>query len=90
MNKMDLVTNRNKLLYLQNELEDIGSFDETFHVSTQTGYGIEKLKEYLKSISKQRNYTEHPQFNHGMNESEKIESIIKQVIFERTYKEIPF
>jgi len=37
MNKIDLCTNKRRLKALQEELEDIGTFEKTFHVSTLTG-----------------------------------------------------
>jgi GTP-binding protein Era len=47
LNKVDLVTNKVKLRTLQNELEDLGSFEKIFHTSVTTGFGIDALKEYL-------------------------------------------
>ncbi len=37
MNKIDLCTSKRRLRALQEELEDVGNFDKTFHVSTLTG-----------------------------------------------------
>ena len=37
LNKIDLCTNKRKLRELQEELEDLGAFDKTFHISTETG-----------------------------------------------------
>ena len=37
INKIDLCTNKRKLRELQEELEDLGAFDRTFHVSAETG-----------------------------------------------------
>ena len=48
MNKVDLVSNKRKLKTLQEDLEDIGSFDKVFHVSCETGFGINNLLSYLK------------------------------------------
>ena len=47
MNKVDLVTSKKRLKTLQNEIEDLCMFDKIFHVSCETGFGIEALKEYL-------------------------------------------
>lgn len=49
MNKVDLVTSKRRLRELQNELEDIGEFDHIFYVSSNTGYGMAELREYLVS-----------------------------------------
>ncbi len=43
LNKMDLCTNKKKLRWLITEIEDLGKFDKIFHVSCETGYGIEEL-----------------------------------------------
>jgi len=37
MNKIDLCTNKRRLRSLQEELEDLGAFEKTFHVSSLTG-----------------------------------------------------
>ena len=47
MNKVDLVTNKRKMRSLQGEINDLARFDEVFHVSCETGFGIEAFREYL-------------------------------------------
>lgn len=47
MNKVDLVTSKKKLKSLQNEIEDLCNFDKIFHVSCETEFGIEALKQYI-------------------------------------------
>lgn len=47
MNKVDLVTNKRKMRELQSELEDLCRFEQVFHVSCETGYGFENLRDYL-------------------------------------------
>ena len=44
MNKVDLVTNKRKMKSLQAELNDLLRFDEVFHVSCETGFGVEAFK----------------------------------------------
>ena len=47
LNKIDLCANRFKLKWLQQEIQDLGKFDNVMFVSTETQYGISELKEYL-------------------------------------------
>jgi len=47
LNKVDLVTNKKKLRSLQAELEDMCPFEDVFHISCESGYGIDQLKEFL-------------------------------------------
>ena len=49
MNKVDIVDNKRKMRTLQSEIEDLARFEQIFHVSCETGFGIENLKEYLVS-----------------------------------------
>lgn len=90
MNKVDLVVNKRKLRGLQDELEDIGSFDKTFHVSCETGFGIEALRLYLKSQALRRPWQYHPDVSSTKSELEKCEDVLKQMIFSRFYREVPY
>ncbi len=54
MNKVDLVTNKRRMRSLQSELEDLCRFDQIFHVSCETGFGIESLRQYMISNAVQR------------------------------------
>ena len=47
MNKVDLITNKRKMRNLQAELNDLNRFEHTFHVSAESNFGIEALREYL-------------------------------------------
>ena len=49
MNKVDLVTSKRRLRNLQNSIEDLCAFEKIFHVSCETGFGVEALKEFLVS-----------------------------------------
>lgn len=51
LNKVDLVTNKRKLRELQSELEDLCRFENVFHVSCESGYGLDNLKDYLMGNS---------------------------------------
>lgn len=90
MNKVDLVTNKRKLKSLQEELEDIGHFDKVFHVSCETGYGILNLLNYLKSESVRRPWKFHPELKSAQSDQEKCEEILRSLLFNRFYKEVPY
>lgn len=60
MNKVDLVTSKRRLKTLQNDLEDLCSFDKIFHTSCETGFGLDALREYLLQRSLLRAWRYHP------------------------------
>lgn len=47
LNKVDLITNKKKLRSLQAELEDMCPFEDVFHVSCESSYGLDHLRNYL-------------------------------------------
>jgi GTPase Era involved in 16S rRNA processing len=47
LNKVDLITNKKKLRSLQAELEDLCPFEDVFHISCESGYGLDHLRDYL-------------------------------------------
>ena len=55
------MANKLKFRELQNELEDLGEFEKIFHVSAETGFGMDILREYLLSRAKPRHWTYHPE-----------------------------
>ena len=60
LNKVDLISNKRKMRELQAELEDLNRFDEIFHISCETGFGIESLREYLQEQAVEREWTFDP------------------------------
>lgn len=90
LNKIDLVENKRKLKNLQEELEDLGAFDKVFHVSCETDFGISALKNYLESEALRRPWRYHPDIICTQSEVEKAEQILKQILYNRFYKEIPY
>ena len=77
MNKVDLVSNKLKFRELQNELEDLGEFEKIFHVSAQTGFGMQQLRDYLLSRSKPRKWEFHPEMRSTQSEIDKAEEAMK-------------
>jgi len=90
LNKIDLVENKRKLKALQEELEDLGAFDKVFHISCETNFGIESLKKYLEGQAIRRPWRFHPDVSSCQTEVEKAEEILKQILYDRFYKEIPY
>ncbi|CDW81315.1 gtpase era [Stylonychia lemnae] len=90
LNKVDLITNKQKLRDLQNELEDLGNFEKIFHVSAQTGFGMDQLRNYLMSKAKDKPWQYHPEQKSKQSEVDKVEESMKQAIFEKFFKEIPY
>lgn len=90
LNKVDLVENKRKLKTLQEELEDLGAFDKVFHVSCETDFGINALKAYLSAEALRRPWRHHPDLASTQTEVDKAEQILKQIIYNRFYKEIPY
>ena len=60
LNKVDLVTSKLRLRALQNELEDLCPFDKIFHVSCETGFGLDALKEFLIDRAPLRPWKHYP------------------------------
>jgi GTPase Era involved in 16S rRNA processing len=90
MNKIDLVENKRKLKTLQEELEDLGAFDKVFHVSCETDFGIEALRNYLLNETKRRPWRYHPDIITSQSDVEKAEQVLKRLLYNRFYKEIPY
>lgn len=90
LNKMDLVTNKRRIRELQEELEDIGTFDKVFHISALTGYGVEGLIKYLKDEAYRRPWKYHSSVKSTSTEAEKCQEILRQNIYNRFYYEIPY
>lgn len=90
LNKVDLVTNKRKLKALETELDSLGKFEKIFYISCETGYGIDELKNYLISQSYERKWKYHPSIVTSRSEVDKLEEVVKQNIYKRSYNEVPF
>ena len=60
MNKVDLVMSKKKLRALQGELEDLCDFEKVFHVSCESGFGVDALREMIVEKAKMREWRYHP------------------------------
>ena len=90
MNKVDIVTNKKRLRNLQSELEDLCRFDQIFHVSCETGYGIESLREYLVEQSFMRKWRFDPKMISEKTPVEHAETAMKQAVMEKCFQEVPY
>jgi GTPase Era involved in 16S rRNA processing len=77
MNKCDLITNKRRMRGLQSELEDLCRFDQVFHVSCETGFGIEALKEYMISNALPRDWMYDPSMVSKKSPVERAEEAMK-------------
>lgn len=90
MNKVDLVTNKRKMRGLQAEVNDLARFDEVFHVSCETGFGIEAFKEYLLESAKEQTWRYDPSMVSSKSPVEWAEEALKQACMEKYFQEIPY
>ena len=65
-------------------------FDEVFHISCETGYGIESLKEFLLEQSKERPWSFDPSMVCKKSPVEWAEEALKQAVMEKFFKEVPY
>lgn len=77
MNKVDIVTNKRKLRGLQSELEDMCRFEQVFHVSCETGFGVENLRQYLIENSMLRPWRYDPKMVSEKSPVERAEEAMK-------------
>lgn len=89
MNKIDLCSNKRKLKESIDELEHIGKFEKIFYTSSETGYGIEDLIKDLEEEAYLGPWEHHPDLRTDMPEVRKLEELMKKVIFNRFYYEVP-
>ena len=90
MNKVDLVSNRRKFNYLRQELEDIGNFDKVFNISAKTNFGVEELIDYMWNQAKRGDWIHHPELNSELNEVQKAQEIMKKVVYNNFFYEVPY
>lgn len=90
LNKMDLCTNRKKLNWLVAEMEDLSKFEEKFFVSSETGFGIERLIEYLTAEAPPRKWQRHSFVKSDLSKIEILEQIMKAALFSRYFEELPY
>ena len=60
MNKVDLVTSKRRLKQLEHDLIDLCEFEKVFHISCETGFGIQALNQHLLGRADMRPWRYHP------------------------------
>ena len=90
INKLDLVGSRRKVISLKDELEDIIHFEKIFLTSGETGFGIEKLTEYIDSCAQEMKWEYEPDVKIDKSEVELVEEYMREIIFKRFYFDVPF
>jgi GTPase Era involved in 16S rRNA processing len=55
----------------------LGEFEKIFHVSAQTGFGMDVLRSYLVSRAKPRPWNYHPEIKSTQSEVDKAEEAMK-------------
>ena len=61
-----------------------------FHVSCETGFGIDSLKSFILDKAVMRPWRYHPAQKSTFSEVQRAQQIMKQALFERYFKEIPY
>ena len=77
LNKVDLISSKRKMRELQAELEDLNPFEEVFHVSCETGYGISELRQYLQEKATVRPWAFDPRIVSTQSPVERAEDAMK-------------
>lgn len=90
MNKVDIVDNKRKMRTLQSEIEDLARFEQIFHISCETGFGVPNLREYLMSQAKERPWVYNPHVVSEKSPVERAEECMKQAIMEKYFEELPY
>ena len=90
LNKVDLVTNKRKMRNLQSELDDLARFDHIFHISCETGFGVEALREYLIEQAPERPWIYDPSMISTKSPVEWAEEALKTAIMEKFFREMPY
>ena len=75
---------------LQAELDDLARFDQIFHLSCETGFGVEALREYLMEQAKVKPWKYDQRMISDKSPVEWAEEALKQAIMEKYFKEIPY
>lgn len=64
-------------------------FEHTFHVSCETGFGIDALREYLIDRATERPWLYEPNVVSEKSPVERAEEAMKQAVFEKYFHELP-
>ena len=90
INKADILHSRRHLHDAIDSIADIMHFDKTFIVSSDTGFGIDSLKDYVMSNGLAGEWDFEPKTKMNASEVEVVEEFVREGIFNRYVKDIPF
>jgi GTP-binding protein Era len=90
LNKIDLCMNKRKLKNLINELEEISRFEKIFFTSAETGYGLPDILTSLEAEAYPKSWDYNPASKSDASEIEMVEQMMKSLIYQRFYKEVPY
>ncbi|KAM3127476.1 hypothetical protein pb186bvf_020406 [Paramecium bursaria] len=90
LNKMDVCFNKRKLKWIIAEMEDLTRFDQTFYISSITGYGIPELKQYLFDQSLKCQWKYESAIKNVNTPVDQIYQLCKSAVFKRYFEEVPF
>ena len=71
-------------------MDDLARFDEIFHISCETGYGVDSLKAYLMEHARERPWVYDPHMVSNKSPVEWAEEALKQAVMEKFFKELPY
>lgn len=87
---MDVCFNKRKLKWIIAEMEDLTRFDQTFYISSITGYGIPELKQYFFDQSLKCEWKYESSIKNVNTPVDQIYQICKSAVFKRYFEEVPF
>eukprot|EP00761_Pharyngomonas_kirbyi_P013501 gb/GECH01013530.1/.p1 GENE.gb/GECH01013530.1/~~gb/GECH01013530.1/.p1 ORF type:complete len:526 (+),score=129.18 gb/GECH01013530.1/:1-1578(+) len=90
LNKVDLVRPRERWLEIADELSKYLEYRDIFYTSALLRKGVDIIKDYLVVHSQPGEWIYDPNVNVEMSPLERVEEIIREKIFRRFNKEVPY
>lgn len=89
LNKVDLCTNKRRLLQIKEEIEDFIHFEKVFMTSGITGYGVSMLEDYLRQNAVKGAWEMNSEQISLSTEYSIIVELARSCVYECYFKEIP-
>lgn len=90
LNKIDLVTSQDKYIQQMEDVEEYCKIENTFAISAQEGTGISEQEDYQYKNSIEREWEFPCDLKTTMTDIEQATEIIRQELYRRYHKEIPY
>lgn len=90
INKLDLINSRRKIVALKDELEDTVHFEKVFLVSSETGFGLQSLSEYIDSCATEMKWEYSLDVKTEKSEVEMVEEFARETIFKKFFLDVPY